>query len=108
MNKNVPERGMSKARWYELRGTTNGGLGRTLRERARFVHISQQYQPIYKDVEIGDGDDKTTIKVLDRYDPVYKYGKQGKGRSYKNQHRSKGKRGRTLMGRRRRARMGLT
>lgn len=104
MNKNVPERGMSKARWYELRGSTNGGMGRTLRQRARFLHISQQYNPVYRDEDIGDG---VIIKVLDRYDPVYKYGKQAKGRSYKNKHRSKGKRGRTLMGRRRRAALGL-
>lgn len=116
MNKNVPERGMSKARWYELRGSTNGGLGRTLRERSRFAHISQQYNPVYKDVKLGEGEEKTTIKVLDRYDPVYARKVRDDdgnekliavGRTYKNKHRSKGKRGRTLMGRRRRAKLGL-
>lgn len=114
MNKNVPERGMSKARWYELRGTTNGGMGRTLRQRERFIHISQQYQPVYKDVELGEGENKVTIKVIDRYDPVFARKVRrddgteklvAVGRTYKNRNRIKGKRGRKMMGRRRRARL---
>lgn len=55
MNKNVPERGMSKQRWEELRGTTNGGMGRTLRSREKLVHMSQWYRAVTRPVLDDNG-----------------------------------------------------